>query len=58
MKASKKKVLAAAVGKVTAEALKEEGVERVLAPESERMGAMIIELAHYYQNKSTVKTHR
>ncbi|MGG2200431.1 MULTISPECIES: uroporphyrinogen-III synthase [Paenibacillus] len=54
----KKKVLAAAVGKVTAEALKEEGVERVLAPESERMGAMIIELAHYYQNKSTVKTHR
>ncbi|MFC5647659.1 uroporphyrinogen-III synthase [Paenibacillus solisilvae] len=46
-------VLAVAVGRVTAEALKEEGVKRVLAPENERMGAMIVELAHYYQNAST-----
>jgi uroporphyrinogen-III synthase len=49
-----KRVLAVAVGRVTAEALKEEGVNRVLAPESERMGAMIVELSHYYQNKSTL----
>jgi uroporphyrinogen-III synthase len=44
------KVLAVAVGKVTAEAMKEEGVERVIAPESERMGAMIIEISRFYQN--------
>lgn len=41
-------VLAVAVGKVTAEALMEEGVGRLLAPEHERMGAMIIELSRYY----------
>jgi uroporphyrinogen-III synthase len=41
-------VTAAAVGKVTAEALKEEGVERIVTPEIERMGAMIIELSNYY----------
>ena len=40
-------VLAVAVGKVTAEALREEGIERILAPENERMGAMIIELSNY-----------
>lgn len=49
----RKRVLAVAVGRVTAEALKEEGVRRVLVPENERMGAMIIDLAHYYQNAST-----
>ncbi|MDT8862685.1 uroporphyrinogen-III synthase [Alkalihalobacillus sp. MEB130] len=42
-------VLAVAVGKVTAEALHEEGIERVVAPELERMGAMIVELARYYE---------
>lgn len=45
----KKDVLAVAVGKVTAEALSEEGIERILAPENERMGAMIIELSNYFQ---------
>jgi uroporphyrinogen-III synthase len=49
VKSFKENVLAVAVGKVTAEALKEEGIERVLAPENERMGAMIIELAKYYK---------
>ncbi|MGN9864488.1 uroporphyrinogen-III synthase [Bacillus swezeyi] len=44
-------VLAAAVGKVTAEALKEEGVKRLLAPELERMGAMIVELARHYETE-------
>ncbi|MCZ8513063.1 uroporphyrinogen-III synthase [Paenibacillus filicis] len=49
----RKRVLAVAIGRVTAEALKEEGVRRVLVPEHERMGAMIVELAHYYKNAST-----
>jgi uroporphyrinogen-III synthase len=42
--------LAVAVGKVTAEALREEGVEHMLVPDHERMGAMIIELSRYYRN--------
>lgn len=42
-------VLAAAVGKVTAEALREYGVERLVVPELERMGAMIIEISRYYE---------
>ncbi len=48
-------VLAVAVGQVTTEALKEEGIKRVLAPENERMGAMIVELALYYRNASTLR---
>lgn len=40
-------VLAVAVGKITAEALHAEGVERVVTPEQERMGAMIIALAEH-----------
>lgn len=48
----KKPVLAVAVGKVTAEALKEEGVDRILAPSLERMGAMIIELSQYMKKQS------
>lgn len=42
-------LLAVAVGKVTAEALREEGVEKMLVPEHERMGAMIMELSQYYR---------
>jgi uroporphyrinogen-III synthase len=47
-KAFEENVLAVAVGKVTAEALKDEKIERYIAPEIERMGAMIIELSRYY----------
>lgn len=47
----KEDVLAVAVGKVTAEALREEGIEKLLVPEKERMGAMIIELSQYYQDQ-------
>lgn len=43
-------IIAVAVGKVTAEALREEGVEKMLVPEHERMGAMIMELSRYYSN--------
>lgn len=46
--AFEKDILAVAVGKITAEALREEGVEQLLAPENERMGAMIIELSRFY----------
>lgn len=49
LEAFKDKVVAVAVGKVTAEALQEEGVKRIISPEIERMGAMIIELSHYYE---------
>ncbi|WP_028562977.1 uroporphyrinogen-III synthase [Paenibacillus pinihumi] len=45
------RVLAAAVGRVTADALKEAGVERLVAPELERMGAMLVEVARYYQQQ-------
>jgi uroporphyrinogen-III synthase len=41
--------VAVAVGKVTAEALQEEGIKRVVQPELERMGAMIVELSRYYE---------
>ncbi|WP_077428351.1 uroporphyrinogen-III synthase [Anoxybacillus kestanbolensis] len=44
-------VVAVAVGKVTKEALHEEGVARVIAPDHERMGAMIVELAKYFEKK-------
>ncbi|MDF2963299.1 MAG: uroporphyrinogen methyltransferase [Paenibacillus sp.] len=44
--------VAVAVGKVTAEALRDEGVERIVAPEEERMGSMMVTLAQYYENQS------
>ncbi|WP_338448964.1 uroporphyrinogen-III synthase [Niallia oryzisoli] len=47
----KSTTMAVAVGKVTAEALREEGVQRIITPENERMGAMVIELSRYYRNK-------
>jgi uroporphyrinogen-III synthase len=46
--AFQKPIVAVAVGKVTEAALKEQGIERVITPENERMGAMIIELVRYY----------
>lgn len=45
------RILAVSVGKVTSEALKQEGVERIVAPENERMGAMIIEMSKYYEQQ-------
>ena len=41
-------VLAVAVGKVTAETLYEEGVQRVLYPEEERMGSMVVAMSRYF----------
>ena len=45
------KVVATAVGKVTAEALSDEGVARIIEPEHQRMGAMIVALSHYYEQQ-------
>ncbi|RBW69077.1 uroporphyrinogen-III synthase [Bacillus taeanensis] len=45
------RVLAVAVGVITAEALSEEGIERILAPEQQRMGAMILKLSQYYASE-------
>ncbi|EXX86060.1 uroporphyrinogen-III synthase [Paenibacillus darwinianus] len=42
------RVLAVAVGKVTAEALFEEGVKRVLFPEEERMGSMVVAMSRHF----------
>ncbi|MBO9608950.1 MAG: uroporphyrinogen-III synthase [Paenibacillaceae bacterium] len=42
------RVLAVAVGKVTAESLREEGVARVLFPEEERMGSMVVAMGKYF----------
>ncbi|TVY05522.1 uroporphyrinogen-III synthase [Paenibacillus cremeus] len=44
-------VVATAVGKVTAEALRDEGISRVVAPEEERMGSMMVTLAKYYDEQ-------
>ncbi|MEB2275790.1 uroporphyrinogen-III synthase [Bacillus sp. ILBB4] len=47
----KSSVVAVSVGKVTAAALKEEGVDRIVIPDQERMGSAIVALEHYYQQR-------
>lgn len=51
--AFEKRVVAVAVGKVTAEALREEKILNYIAPELERMGAMIVELAQHYKEEKS-----
>lgn len=41
-------IIALAVGKLTAQALSNQGFERVIFPELERIGSAIIELSNYY----------
>lgn len=53
LKVFNNKAIAVAVGKITAEAIREEGIERLVAPEIERMGAMVIELARYYDEQAS-----
>jgi len=43
-------VIAVAVGKVTGSELTERGIKRIVMPEHERMGAMIVALDEYYQS--------
>ncbi|MNV84164.1 bifunctional uroporphyrinogen-III synthetase/response regulator domain protein [compost metagenome] len=45
--AFEQEVLAVSVGKITSQALKEEGVQRIIMPEHERMGSMFVELGRY-----------
>lgn len=42
-------VLAAAVGKVTADALSDRGIDRMVVPQVERMGAMIVEVGRFFE---------
>lgn len=49
--AFRERVIAASVGKVTSKALLQAGVDRIIAPEHERMGAMIVELTRYYLSR-------
>lgn len=44
------KVLAVSVGRITSEALIEEGIQRIVMPEHERMGSMFVELGRYLAN--------
>lgn len=46
-------VQAAAVGKVTAQELLNSGIKNVTAPESQKMGAMIVALEHHYRQYHT-----
>jgi len=49
-------VIALAVGKVTAQAIREAGIDRVIFPEKERMGSAIVELSAYYQQNQKGKS--
>ena len=53
LRALNERVLALSVGSVTSEALSERGVTRIIAPERERMGAMIMALAAHYEGVPT-----
>ncbi|WP_179124118.1 uroporphyrinogen-III synthase [Marinococcus halophilus] len=44
-------VVPTAVGKVTAEALRERGVDDYVVPENERMGAMIVALSKHFEQR-------
>lgn len=43
------RVLAVAVGKVTASALESQGIKQVLQPNHQKMGAMIVAIEHHYR---------
>lgn len=53
VKAFNKHVIAGVVGKVTEETLQKVGVSRMIKPERERMGAMIMAMDRYFKDKPT-----
>jgi uroporphyrinogen-III synthase len=53
-RAFNKRVIALSVGSMTTAELRKNGVSRIVAPEHERMGAMVMELAKYYQHENEV----
>lgn len=48
--------VAVAVGVVTAEALEDAGVSRIVQPEDQRMGAMIVEIRKYFEKTANPNT--
>lgn len=46
------RVLAVAVGKVTAKELESNGIKQVLQPEHQKMGAMIVAIDHHYRKQN------
>ncbi|MCL6573611.1 MAG: uroporphyrinogen-III synthase [Bacillus sp. (in: Bacteria)] len=44
-------IVALSVGKVTGQALREEGIKRIVMPEDERMGSALMALAEYYHER-------
>lgn len=46
--------VALSIGKVTGQALKEQGVQRIVIPENERMGSALVKLAQYYDQLENV----
>ncbi|MHA0856308.1 uroporphyrinogen-III synthase [Paenibacillus sp. CMAA1364] len=49
-------VIAVAVGKVTAQSLLEEGIERIITPKEERMGSMMVALGSYFAAQEDTKS--
>lgn len=47
----KERTIMAAVGKVTAAAIADAGIERILVPEEERMGALIVALSQWFEHQ-------
>ncbi|CCI71518.1 uroporphyrinogen-III synthase [Paenibacillus polymyxa M1] len=54
LEAFREDVIAVSVGKVTAQSILEEGIERVVFPTEERMGAMMVELGKYFEHSDSV----
>lgn len=50
IQAFNEKVLAVAIGKVTASELKKKGIVNVFQSEKQKMGAMVVELSEHYKN--------
>ncbi|WP_145324605.1 uroporphyrinogen-III synthase [Paenibacillus xylanexedens] len=48
LEAFRQGVIPASVGKVTANSMREEGIEALVIPEEEKMGALIVELGRYF----------
>jgi uroporphyrinogen-III synthase len=55
-RALNEKIIALSIGSMTTAELHKNGITRIIAPEHERMGAMVMELAKYYQqeNEATI----
>ncbi|MDQ0494180.1 uroporphyrinogen-III synthase [Paenibacillus brasilensis] len=53
LEAFRQDVIAVSVGKVTAQSILEEGIERIVFPVEERMGAMMVELGKYFEHRGS-----